>query len=76
MDESGRALAAIQGLDQKLNEKDEEIQKLKHQNDLLSVRLNELEITIGHFQLLKTALMTKFPDFKPLDTTVLVRAPE
>jgi hypothetical protein len=27
-------------------------------------RLNELTITIGHFQFLKTALFTRFPDFK------------
>jgi hypothetical protein len=32
-------------------------------------RLNELEVTIGHFQFLKTALTTKFPDFKPLDSS-------
>jgi predicted nucleic acid-binding Zn-ribbon protein len=28
-------------------------------------RLNELERTIGHFQFLKTALKTRFPDLKP-----------
>jgi hypothetical protein len=27
-------------------------------------RLNELEVTIGHFKFLKTALTTRFPDFK------------
>lgn len=27
-------------------------------------RLNELEATIGHFQFLKTALITRFPDLK------------
>jgi hypothetical protein len=27
-------------------------------------RLNELGVTIGHFQFLKTALITRFPDFK------------
>jgi len=27
-------------------------------------RLNELEVTIGHFQSLKTALTTRFPNFK------------
>lgn len=27
-------------------------------------RLNELEATIGHFQFLKTALTTRFPDLK------------
>ena len=36
-------------------------------------RLNELGVTIGHFQFLKTALITRFPDFKALDTTVLAR---
>jgi hypothetical protein len=42
----GVALAAIQGLNQKLNEKDAEIQKLKEKVDkvdLLELRLNELE---------------------------------
>jgi hypothetical protein len=34
-------------------------------------RLNELGVTIGHFQFLKTALIARFPDFKALDTTVL-----
>src|ERR1700681_1548440 len=27
-------------------------------------RLNELEVTIGHFKFLKTALVTRFPDIK------------
>jgi hypothetical protein len=36
-------------------------------------RLNELGVTIGHFQFLKTALITRFPDFKALDTTVPAR---
>jgi hypothetical protein len=27
-------------------------------------RLNELAVTIGHFQFLKTALLSRFPDFK------------
>src|ERR1700682_1588688 len=27
-------------------------------------RLNELGVTIGHFKFLKTALVTRFPDFK------------
>jgi phage shock protein A len=40
------ALAAIQGLDQKLNAKDAEIQNLKQQNDSLAERLNELEATV------------------------------
>ena len=42
----GVELAAIQGLDQKLNEKDTEIQILKKQNDLLAARLDELEATV------------------------------
>jgi hypothetical protein len=56
IDESGVALAAIQGMNLKLNEKDAEIQKLKgkadkvdsleKQNDLLAERLNELEATV------------------------------
>ena len=28
------------------------------------LRLNELRVTIGHFQFLRTALLTRFPDFK------------
>jgi hypothetical protein len=46
VDEDGVALAAIQGLNQKLNEKDTEIQKLKEKADRvdsLEKRLNELE---------------------------------
>jgi len=27
-------------------------------------RLSELTVTVGHFQFLKTALLTRFPDFK------------
>jgi hypothetical protein len=27
-------------------------------------RLNELEVTVGHFKFLKTALITRFPDLK------------
>jgi hypothetical protein len=46
VDEGGVALAAIQGLNQKLNEKDGEIQTLKQQNDSLAERLNELEATV------------------------------
>jgi hypothetical protein len=50
VDEGGVALAAIQGLNQKLNaklnEKDSEIQTLKQQNDSLAERLNELEATV------------------------------
>jgi len=47
VDESGVALAAIQGLNQKLeaeaNARDAEIQTLKRQNDSLVERLNKLE---------------------------------
>ena len=46
VDEGGVALAAIQGLNQKLNEKDAEIQKLKEkagQVDSLEKRLSDLE---------------------------------
>jgi trimeric autotransporter adhesin len=46
VDEGGVALAAIQALNQKLNEKDGEIQTLKQQNDSLAERLNELETTV------------------------------
>jgi hypothetical protein len=53
VDEGGVALAAIQGLNQKLEEtqqavkaKDGEIQTLKQQNDLLAERLHELEGTV------------------------------
>ncbi len=45
-DEGGVALAAIQGLNQKLDEKDSEIKTLKLQNDILAQRLNELESTV------------------------------
>jgi chaperonin cofactor prefoldin len=40
------ALAAIQGLNQKLEETRVENTTLKHQNDLLTERLNELEATV------------------------------
>ena len=43
VDEGGVALAAIQGLNQKLNAKNTE---LKQQNDSLAERLNELEATV------------------------------
>jgi hypothetical protein len=43
VDEGGVALAAIQGLNQKLNEKDAEIQGLKQQNESLEKRLDNLE---------------------------------
>jgi len=50
VDETGVALAAIQGLNQKLEqqskEKDVQIQTLKQQNDSLAERLNELETTV------------------------------
>lgn len=46
VDEGGVALAAIQGLSQKLNEKDAEIQALKTQNASLAERLNELEAMV------------------------------
>ena len=42
----GVELAAIQGLNQKLNEKDSEIQTLKQQNDLLAQRLNDLAAAV------------------------------
>jgi uncharacterized coiled-coil protein SlyX len=40
------ALAAIQGLNQKLNEKEAEIQNLKEDNQALAGRLNELEAAV------------------------------
>src|SRR5208283_700289 len=50
VDEGGVALAAIQGLNQKLqeelNRQDAENAKLKQQNDSLAQRLNELEATV------------------------------
>ncbi|HXT11888.1 MAG TPA: tail fiber domain-containing protein [Candidatus Angelobacter sp.] len=46
VDEGGVALAAIQGLNQKLNEKDAEIQKLKTENETLAARLNDLEAAV------------------------------
>jgi hypothetical protein len=50
LDEGGVALAAIQGLNQKLEQqdkdKDAEIQTLKQQNDSLAERLNELEAVV------------------------------
>ena len=42
----GVELAAIQGLNQKLHEKDAEIQTLKRQNDSLAERLTELEAAV------------------------------
>jgi endosialidase-like protein len=50
VDEGGVALAAIQGLNQKIEQqdrdKDAEIQTLKQQNDSLAKRLSELEATV------------------------------
>lgn len=46
VDEEGVALAAIQGLNQKLNEKDAAIRQLQQQNDSLEKRLDELEIAV------------------------------
>jgi trimeric autotransporter adhesin len=46
VDEEGVALAAIQGLNQKVEAKDAEIQNLKRQNDSLARRLAELESAV------------------------------
>jgi hypothetical protein len=50
VDEGGVALAAIQGLNQKLqdelNREDAENAKLKQQNDLLAERLNQVEAIV------------------------------
>ena len=43
VDADGVALAAIQGLNQKLNEKDAAIRELKQQNESLEKRLENLE---------------------------------
>jgi trimeric autotransporter adhesin len=51
IDEDGVALAAIQGLNQKLNEKDAEVQNLQRQNDLLAERLNQLEAAVNSLAL-------------------------
>ena len=42
-DEGGVALAAIQGLNEKVDEKDTEIQSLKQQNESLEKRLDQME---------------------------------
>ena len=42
-DEGGVALAAIQGLNQKVDEKDGEIQNLKRQNQSLEARVSQME---------------------------------
>ena len=47
VDESGVALAAIQGLNQKLDERNAEIQALKRQNDSLERRLKALELLVS-----------------------------
>jgi hypothetical protein len=46
VDEGGVALAAIQGLNQKVEERNARIQALEKQNDSLTARLNELEATV------------------------------
>ena len=46
VDEGGVALAAIQGLNQKLDEKDAELQQLKSQNESLEKRLADLEALV------------------------------
>ena len=46
LDESGVALAAIQALNQKLDDKSSEIQQLKQQNEMLQKRLDNLEQTL------------------------------
>jgi hypothetical protein len=46
IDEEGVALAAIQGLNQKLEQTRAENAKLKQQNDSLTERLNQLEATV------------------------------
>jgi hypothetical protein len=37
-------------------------------------RLSELAVTVGHFQFLKTALLSRFPDFKLSGTTPMSAA--
>ncbi len=49
IDEGGVALAAIQGLNQKLNKRDAEIQHLKQQNEALEKRLDNFEKMIKSF---------------------------
>jgi len=43
VDEGGVALAAIQGLNQRVNEKDEQIRQLRQQNESLAARLSAME---------------------------------
>jgi hypothetical protein len=45
-DETGVALAAIQGLNQKLTEKDSELKELKQQNSALAKQLDELQAAV------------------------------
>jgi len=45
-DETGVALAAIQGLNQKLNDKDAEIQRLEAKNDMLAAQLQALTTAV------------------------------
>ena len=47
VDADGVALAAIQGLNQKLEERDAEVQALKRQNASLEKRLNALELLVS-----------------------------
>jgi hypothetical protein len=37
-------------------------------------RLSELAVTVGHFQFLKAALLTRFPDFKPSEAPPIAGA--
>ncbi len=46
IDESGVALAAIQGLNQKVDQRDAEIQTLKEQNQMLQQRLDRLQQSV------------------------------
>ena len=46
VDEGGVALAAVQGLNQKVEEQTQEIQSLKQQNETLEARLSQMEATL------------------------------
>jgi cell division protein FtsB len=46
-DEGGVALAAIQGLNLKVEQRDAEIQTLRQQNEMLEQRLQKLEQTMN-----------------------------
>ncbi|HUE37808.1 MAG TPA: tail fiber domain-containing protein, partial [Candidatus Acidoferrum sp.] len=50
VDEGGVALAAIQGLNEKLNEKDAEIRNLKQQNNALASQLKDLAAAVKSLQ--------------------------